>query len=356
MSLEMTRSAAFFSPDYATAKRRFREIAVRAGARLEALPLTATGPNSEELSIDIAWLGSRTPQRALVHSSGLHGVEGFAGSAVQLELLERPPLLPADTAIVFVHVLNPYGMAWLRRVNENNVDLNRNFRVDGSYQGSPAAYARLDALLNPATAPASDLFFARAAYLILRHGMTALKQAVVGGQYDFPKGLFFGGKEMQESSRKYQVFLTERLALAESAVVVDVHTGIGKFGEDTLLVESKDQDRLRSRFGPRVTAIQPGEGPAYRIEGGLQSMIFTVFSKKRPIFIGQEFGTYSGMKVLHALREENRWHHFGAGTMDHPAKRHIKEAFCPANESWRESVLNRGRQLVEDAIAHLSHD
>jgi hypothetical protein len=30
--------------------------------------------------------------------------------------------MPADAAIVLVHILNPYGMAWLRRFNENNVD------------------------------------------------------------------------------------------------------------------------------------------------------------------------------------------------------------------------------------------
>src|SRR6266403_1159288 len=102
----MKRSASFFSPDYATAKRRFREIAARAGARLEALPLMAKGPNDDNLSIDIAWFGATTPRRALVHSSGLHGIEGFAGSAIQLELLERPPALPPDTALVFVHILN----------------------------------------------------------------------------------------------------------------------------------------------------------------------------------------------------------------------------------------------------------
>src|SRR4029078_10754362 len=113
---------------------------------------------------------------------------------------------------------------------------------------------------------------------------------------------------------------------------------------------------LRDRFGSRVTPLQAGQGSAYRIEGGLQSMIFTVFSKKRPLFIGSEFGMYSGMKVLHTLREENRWHHFGAGTLDHRTKRSMQEAFCPSNESWRESVLNRGRQLFEDAIAQLSHD
>ena len=33
----------------------------------------------------------------------------------------------SDYCIVFIHIINPYGMAWNRRVNEYNVDLNRNF-------------------------------------------------------------------------------------------------------------------------------------------------------------------------------------------------------------------------------------
>ena len=57
-----------------------------------------------------------------MHSSGLHGIEGIAGSAIQLFWLQQSiPLLPKDRAIILVHVLNPYGMAWLRRFNEDNV-------------------------------------------------------------------------------------------------------------------------------------------------------------------------------------------------------------------------------------------
>jgi len=344
----------YFSPDYFTAQARFRSAAAKAGGRLEFLPLTAKGPGGEELGIDIAWFGAETPRRLLLHSSGLHGVEGFAGSAIQLQLLDELPGIASDTAIVVVHILNPYGMAWLRRVNENNVDLNRNFRLVGSHRGAPPMYGRVDPLLNPPTPPASDLYFARAAFLVLRHGMSTLKQAVAGGQYEFPKGLFFGGNRLEEGPRKYEAFLMERLAEAEKTIVIDVHTGLGKFAEDILLVESEDYARLRDVFGTRVTALQPDQGSAYRIAGGLEEMIFRVFSKRRPDFIGQEFGTYSGMKVIHALREENRWHQYGAGSLDHAAKRRLKEAFCPDDENWRNAVLRRGRELIQQAVRSLA--
>src|SRR6058998_1186854 len=145
----MRSSAKFFSPDYFTAKRRFREMAGKAGGRLEFLPLDAKGPNKEELGIDIAWFGNANPRSVLLHSSGLHGVEGFAGSAIQLQMLDDLPSLPTDAALVVVHALNPYGMAWLRRVNENNVDLNRNFLADETFSGVPPTYAVLDSFLNP---------------------------------------------------------------------------------------------------------------------------------------------------------------------------------------------------------------
>ncbi len=34
--------------------------------------------------------------------------------------------VPDDLAVVLIHAINPYGFAWIRRVNEDNVDLNRN--------------------------------------------------------------------------------------------------------------------------------------------------------------------------------------------------------------------------------------
>ncbi|HLH31955.1 MAG TPA: DUF2817 domain-containing protein, partial [Terriglobia bacterium] len=165
----------FFSPDYFTARNRFRKLAEKAGGTLETIRISAKGPNGEDLTIDIVWFGASEPRRVVVHSSGLHGVEGFAGSAIQLQLLSDVPVLPADTAVFVVHILNPYGMSWLRRVNEHNVDLNRNFREPGTYRGAPDDYAKANWFINPATPPSHDLYFAKLALLVMRYGMTALK-------------------------------------------------------------------------------------------------------------------------------------------------------------------------------------
>ncbi len=343
-------SAGYFSADYFTARSRFREMVEAAGGRLESLELDAKGPGNENLSIDIGWFGAENPRRVLVHSSGLHGVEGFAGSAIQLQLLDNLPTIPPDAALVLVHTLNPYGMAWLRRFNESNVDLNRNFLGDEKYGGAPEVYFKVNSFLNPQSPPSRDFYLLKAGWLILRHGFSTLKQAVAGGQYEYPKGLFFGGKRLEQGPEKYQSFIAQRLASAEQLVAIDVHTGLGEYGEDTLLVESNDYDSVRQMFGERVAPLSADESPAYATRGGLKSMYSFVSPEARTYALTQEFGTYGPIRVLHALREENRWHHYGQGTVDHLTKQKLKKTFCPEDESWRLSVLMRGKEVLRQAV------
>ena len=319
----------------------------KTGGRLHILELSARAPSGSPLSIDIGWLGSQTPRDALIHSSGIHGVEGFAGSAIQLQLLDRLPSLPNSTALILVHVLNPFGMAWIRRANENNVDLNRNFLADGQYTGSPPNYARVDAFLSPKTKPNHDFFLMKAAFMIRRFGLTPLVQAIGGGQYEYPQGLFYGGKKLEEGPAKYHGFLSERLCAAQKVLAIDVHTGLGRFGRDLLIVERPHYESLRRAFGKRVVLSEPEHGPVYRIRGGLHNLLSHAMPAADFRFIAQEFGTYNPIKVLHRLREENRWHHFGNGSPGHATKRALRDAFYPASTQWRKRVLSRGRAVVE---------
>ena len=319
----------------------------KTGGRLHTLELGARAPSGSSLSIDIGWIGSETPQNVLLHSSGIHGVEGFAGSAIQLQLLDRLPSLSNDTALILVHVLNPFGMAWLRRTNENNVDLNRNFLSDGQYSGCPPNYSRVDSFLSPKTQPNHDFFLMKTAGMIRRFGLRPLVQAIGGGQYEYPQGLFFGGKKLEEGPSKYHAFLSQHLPGAQRVLAIDVHTGLGRFGRDLLIVEGQHYDHLRRIFGKRVIRSEPKHGPVYRIRGGLHNLLSNAMPAADFHFLAQEFGTYNPIKVLHRLREENRWHHFGPGSLDHSTKRALRDTFCPASRQWRERVLSRGRAVVE---------
>lgn len=348
----------YFSPDYTTARGRFRDAAQRAGAHLDTLMLTAQGPNGEALSIDIARLGTQTPQRVLLHTSGLHGVEGFAGSAIQLHTLEFPPDVPPDGALLLVHVLNPYGMAWLRRANESNVDLNRNFIVDGEgWAGAPARYRAIDALINPPGPPRHDFFYAHTVACVLRHGFASLKQAVAEGQYEFPRGLFFGGKTLEEGPRLYLEWGRATLAGARYIFALDCHTGLGKRCRESLLQEAGASTTaaaaLSAALGHEVTDPAHASQVAYRIRGGLGGALPYCFPDARIDFVLQELGTYSALRVLRALRDENRCHHHGNGRPDDPAKRRLLERLTPRSPEWRTWAVSAGVERLT-AAAHFA--
>lgn len=352
MNLELE---GFFSRDYATARDRFRSAAQAAGATLEALALDARGPGGEELTIDIARLGAPGAQRVLLHTCGVHGVEAFAGAAVQLAALEDPPVRPDGCMLVLVHVLNPYGMAWLRRADENNVDLNRNFQTPGErWAGAPALYTRLDPLLNPPAAPGPERFRWRLAAAALRHGLRALKQAIAEGQYEFPRGLFFGGMALERGPSLYLDWLRRNLSHASYVFALDLHTGIGRGGEETLILEpgvgATPAAEMERAFGKRL--LDPAAGnAAYRIRGSMGGALPQTLPGARIDFVLQEIGTHPPIAVLHALREENRWHHLGGAGPAHPAKQALRDALSPPSPRWRRQALERGLEMLRAAAA-----
>lgn len=316
------------------------------------MSLAAKGPGDSELGIDVARLGAPDAARVLLHSSGLHGVEGYAGSAIQLATLERPPAVPAGCALVLVHALNPYGMTWLRRVNENNVDLNRNFLGAGErWEGAPPLYSTLDPLLNPPTPAGTDRFWLRLGAMALRHGPRALKQAIAEGQYEFPRGLFFGGRSLEAGPRLYLDSLRHSLAGAEYLLAIDLHTGLGPRGRETIVLEAGVGTTPAAELarGLSKPLIEPGRS-AYRIRGGMGGALPAAVPGARVDFLLQEIGTRPVHAVLAALREENRCHHHGA-SLAHPAKRALLEAFCPASPAWRRQAVENGTRLVSAAAA-----
>jgi hypothetical protein len=349
-----------FSASYEEARRRFRNAARLANAEISEIPISATGPNGLPLTIDVARLGAAKPSRALIHVSGTHGLEGFSGSAIQIAALNARPVIPSDVALVFIHGLNPWGMAWLRRNNENNVDLNRNFLLGDPPPPTPVLYQLLHPLLNPETPPSRDYFLLKLMTSLPRHGFGAIQQVVAGGQYEFPSGLFYGGSDLEESPRKFLEWLVERLTGVHRIAVLDLHTGLGRFARDFLFVEPGLSDESRGRlcdlFGKRVH-IQGDAARVYRCTGTLLSGVQRMFPEARVDALCQEFGTYPPPWMLKALRQENRFYLYGGGAecdpLTHPLKRATLRMFHPNNARWRRRSLELGDERLQQAIASL---
>ncbi|HKB05716.1 MAG TPA: M14 family metallopeptidase, partial [Gemmataceae bacterium] len=244
-------------------------------------------------------------------------------------------------------------------VDADNIDPNRNFLSPGeAYAGSPETYRYFNTLLNPER-PMSwrDVLFPLRAYLgVMRHGLPALKQALVGGQYDFPKGLFFGG----HGPSRVQAVLAEQtrgwVGPAGAVVHLDFHTGLGPWGTYKLLLDTPMNPAHRGRldrwFGRGTWEEDDPRGLSYLPRGGYGPWCMAQDFAPDYLFAVAEFGTYGGITMLTGLRAENQAHHWGRpddpGTVR--AKARLRELFVPASPAWRAKVLTQGLELVEQAL------
>jgi hypothetical protein len=356
-----------FSVDYFAARERFRAAVERTGGQLESHAIAARGPAGEDLTIDAATFGEgEHPGRTLIVSSGVHGVEGFFGSAVQLAALGQEELLaslPGGARLVMLHALNPHGFAHLRRWNEDNVDLNRNLLREGEpFAGSPPLYERLDAWLNPKSPPRRfEPFTLQAALALARYGRRALAETLPVGQHEFPQGLFFAGKGPVESNRLIAANMDRWIGPAEVVVHIDFHTGLGRHGTYELYLPdalgSPVDEWFARHFGREVVSATPGgdaagadnEPSGYPTRGSWDKWCVDRYRQRDYRFACAEFGTYGNIAVVKALRNENRAHYWGRGRLE-AAKRQLVEAFAPASARWRETVVAKGVAIVRQAM------
>ena len=196
--------------------------------------------------------GPADASKMLIVLSGVHGVEGFCGSAIQTGMLGlgAAPAHP-DTAVLHVHAVNPYGFSHLRRVTQENVDLNRNFvdfascrcRSMPATPRSTSGYCRANGRPAPPPKPASLAIGDR-------HGARGLQRAIGLGQHTHPDGMFFGGRAPTWSNRHVPL----RSCRATRAPVrqlasIDIHTGLGPHGVGERIFASFDPDVLAARTG-----------------------------------------------------------------------------------------------------------
>ena len=368
----------WFSKSYAEAAGRFtiacQELA-SAGHNVshQRLKLGMKGPVDEDLAIDIAVIGSLESGKAIMSSSGVHGVEGYPGSAIQLSIMDKLAKAPPfdDHAVILIHAVNPYGMAWWRRFNENNVDLNRNFlRLDEQYSGVPEGYEEVKDFINPKTVPKKNEYSynLRALLLILKHGFSNLKQAVAEGQYQYPTAIQYGGSKLEKGPTMLIEWLSTNLASTQKLFAIDHHTGLGPSGHDTLLLplSLRDNDvdkfeKLQNIFPGHIELLDAKSGVGYEIKGDIHQGLVNRFPNISWTYLTQEFGTFKPTKVIRASRDENRWTQWGDHIDEADAKNHwtrynLLRIFNPDDDIWREKIISRGNIVFDSAIQHLLSD
>jgi len=242
------------------------------------------------------------------------------------------------------------------------VDLNRNFLLTGeSYAGSPPIYRKLDPWLNPRRPPrAGDMVVPRMLWSAVRLGIPVLKEAVAGGQYDFPHGLFYGGAGPAEPRQLLESSLGRWIGNASQVLHLDFHTGLGRWATYKLLtdgpVSATQLAWLRNSLGAGFIKESSPAGVSYTTRGGLGRWCAANFAGLNYTYLCAEFGTYPLWQMLAGLRAENQAHHWAMPESEiaRRTKTRLKELFCPQSPAWRRQTINQALRLIRAAMQALA--
>lgn len=358
-----------FSNSYARARVRFLEAAAAAGMAIRSHNHPLPGMEGETLAMDVALDGPANAEKLLIVSSACHGVVGFCGSGVQVfaahDAAWRQHAKDAGVAVLYIHALNPHGFSHLRRVTEDNVDLNRNFQ--NFHQPLPAneAYAAIHALLLPeAWPPTGDNEAAIRAY-IAEHGLMRFQAAVSQGQHAFPEGLFFGGTAPTWSNTTLRRVLKDHAQTARHIAWIDLHTGLGESGIAERIFAGRDDaqavQRARSWWSgggsTPVTSIFDGSSTSAFLTGLMYESVYQECPQAQYTGIALEYGTVPFAEVLQALRADHWLHQHPNAPAAQRAQIHqgMRDAFYIDTDAWRAQIVVQARQAMFQAVDGLAN-
>ena len=357
-----------FVSNYAEARDLFRRTCKQAGVEVDIRPHPLTGPDGGDLSTDVAWFGPKDARKVMLLMSSTHGVEGFCGSACQIDWIRECGAagLAPDTAVIAIHAINPHGFAWLRRVNEDGCDLNRN-HVDFSQPlpENPGHDALVDAFvptsLDEATLAASD---EAVAAFKRENGDLAYRIARQAGQYKHAHSTFYGGTKPTWSRLTFEALLADYdLPSRDFTILLDYHTGLGPYGYGEMIltnpVDGPGPARALAIYNETVGIPLLGTSTSVQVHGSWGMTFERAFAHGNYLGFGFEYGTYQQPRGLTVMRADH-WLHAYGGELDlnDPETDKIRQAMkdhsFPDELGWKEAVLWRSRQVQRQSLEALA--
>lgn len=363
----MINVPAAFSSSYAQARVKFLEAAATAGMAIRSYEHPLKGRDGETLAMDVALDGAADADKLFIVSSACHGVEGYCGSGVQVFAAHdtewRAKARDAGVAVLYIHALNPHGFSHMRRVTNENVDLNRNFQNFSQLLPANPAYGEIHDLLLPAQWPPPAENEAAIAAWIAREGLPRYQAAVSQGQHSHGDGLFFGGTAPTWSHLTLREVLRTFGRVAKHIAWMDLHTGLGPSGLGERIYAGNDDDAAVARARrwwdgggeTPVTSIYDGSSTSAKLTGLMWSAIYDECPQAVHTGIAMEYGTVPILDVINALRADHWLHQHPEAPAEQRAtiKQQVLAAFYTDTDAWKGQIVAQARQAMFQAVEGL---
>ena len=362
----------YFNESYVEARKEFRlkseELCIKYPGT-KNFDIKVESKIDSNLTIDFCFIpGSEKTDKIFILSSGVHGVEGYVGSAVQLffmnnyineELLEK-------TGVLLIHSVNPYGFKYTRRVTENNVDINRNSGIDKKlFQRKNEGYPKVYNLINPkgkvkTGSLGNRFFFIKAIRDIVIESMSVLRQAVLQGQYEYPEGLYYGGNDFEPQIKALEPIIDTICKPYQTIFALDLHTGFGERGK-LHLFPNPVKDDVKKRIETVFDGFQIDWGDTddfYTYSGDFSNFIGEINQGKKFIPMIFEYGTMNSqttigsIKSIHIMILENQGEKYGYESEEDKIKEKTDflEMYYPSSEEWRNHIIDETKIIFDKSL------
>ena len=348
-----------FYENYDEIRTHLQELTADLGTELSSHPID----EADGLYIDSFYLpGTESHTNLIVLTTGVHGMEGYIG-ATMLDVFFReiyPTLDPSDTGVLVVANVNPYGMKYFRRYNENNVDLNRNFILDwDSFDlSSNKEYPKVDTFLGPTGKIGNGLWHEVGFYLSLgktaiTDGADTISDALLTGQYEYPQGVYYGGNGDEASTAYLKDVFSQCLDSDYKNIVhIDLHSGYGPRYNMVIfnsVYETMNEADSQEAFGYDHIIAYDSEA-FYATTGDTTDFFYRLADQKQAnaslFSTCFEFGTignafFDTILSLKYTIDENRnhWYPTDNATSAEIVRQNYLELFYPTETEWREKTV-----------------
>jgi len=332
-------------------------------------------PSETDTNLFVDWSyfpAKSKKEKLLVINSGLHGIEGYTGSAIQSFFIQNHlQNIPSSMGVLLIHGINAYGFKYHRKVTENNIDLNRNCVISKEdFNTENKGYGEITDLIMPQkpvdfSDMDNQLFFFRSMLNVAEKTMPVIKQATLQGQYEYRNGFYYGGKEYEPQIKSLQPLLTQIFTEYPVVLNIDLHTGYGERGNMHLFINKPEDTTVLHA----VETIFEGEKfdwgcteNFYTIKGCYVEWANNLAPSSLCIPMALEFGTLNSqdimgsVKSLQAMVAENQGKHNGYKTKDdeQQAKYMFNELYYPSSNVWRTQVISQADSIFTKIITNLS--
>ena len=318
---------------------------------------------SDGLYIDNIYLpASEENTNLIVLTTGVHGIEGYIGSVMLDVFFEEiyPDIDTKSTGVLIVANVNPYGMKYMRRYNENNVDLNRNFIEDWDNfdLSSNKEYPKVEGFLQPEGKMGNAFWHEVGFYLSLAKeaiftGADTISDALLTGQYEYPDGVYYGGNGDEKSTTYLKGVFNDCLESEyENIIHVDIHSGYGP--RYNMVIFNSVQDPTSeadsiAQIGYDYIIAQDSE-EFYVTYGDTTDYFYRLAKSKNSdkslYSTCFEFGTIgddflSSILSLKYTVDENRQHRFPTNNKitGEIVRQNYLELFYPTETNWRTKTI-----------------